>query len=307
MRRRRSSIAADSLDLLLDTITNTFGGILLLALLLVLLVRNVNEPTDQAAKASEKTPAEQKADLQMQFDQLVTQRDILQQSLAAQSLFNSGSADDTQSQQLMQQLSQLLKAVGAIRAEQVAQNSQLDQLKSQSATQADLMAKLTADSGRLQDEVQAADAELKKEQLRRTQTMDLPKEEVTSKRMAVAVVKGNQLFLVQENPGLNRFQFNSKHFKKSNMASAQVVLSDGTCLEVRPENGAAMKANELSSELSNVDPNDFFLTIAIANDSFGSFAELRSTCVNLGLEYRIIPVSEFPVVEGPTSQLPTAQ
>lgn len=44
---RRNSEAADSLDMLLDTMCNTFGGIILIALLISLLVRDITPATDQ--------------------------------------------------------------------------------------------------------------------------------------------------------------------------------------------------------------------------------------------------------------------
>lgn len=306
MRRRRSSIAADSLDLLLDTITNTFGGILLLALLLVLLVRDSNAPTDKASDSGKSSPAKQKLVLQEQIAQLAAQRDVLKQSLAAQELFNSGE-DHSQSQQMMQQLSQLLKQIGMTRADQVAQESLRGQLEKQIESQSSQLARLAADLTKRQSEVQAADVELQKEQSRRTHTMDLPKEQVTSKRMAVAVVKSNQLYLVQDNSGSDGFHYNSEHFKTSNRSAADVILSDGTCLSVISGNGVEMKADVLTNGMSGLDSNRVFLTIAIADDSFGTFAELRSSCVQLGLEYKVFPVSEFPIVEGPSSQLPRAQ
>ncbi len=306
MRRRRSAIAADSLDLLLDTITNTFGGILLLALLLVLLVRDSHESADQASGAELASPAERRITFQGQVAQLTAQRDVLRQSLAAQDLFNSGD-DNSQSQELMQQLSQLLKQVGSLRAATISQASLHDQLEKRIESQADQLSQLGTDLSRLQLEALAADADLQTEQSRRTQVMDLPKEQVTSKRMAVVVVKSNHLYLLHDRPGLAAFRYNANHFKETNLASADVVLSDGTYLSTIPENGASMKAEDVTKTLSTLDAKTVFLTIAIGDDSFETFGELRSSCVQLGLEYKILPVSEFPVVEGRASQLPRAQ
>jgi hypothetical protein len=137
--------------------------------------------------------------------------------------------------------------------------------------------------------------------------MDLPKEEVTSKRMAVAVVKGDELFLVQSDLGLSSFRFNANHFQPTDQSSAEIILADQTILKTRTGHGIPMRAGELKPSLARLDPSDVFLTVAISRDSFGSFADLRSTCVELGLEYSILPVSKFPIAEGPTSQLPKAQ
>ena len=93
--RRRSTLATDSMDLLLDTITNTFGGILLLALLLVLLIRQTTnqETTTQAADSADIQR------LQSRIDELTATRSSLQQSLAAQQI-TSQLTPDAASQQL---------------------------------------------------------------------------------------------------------------------------------------------------------------------------------------------------------------
>lgn len=47
MRRRRRTTSADSLELLLDTICNTFGGVLFIAILVVILLRMTGESEEE--------------------------------------------------------------------------------------------------------------------------------------------------------------------------------------------------------------------------------------------------------------------
>ena len=54
MRRRRSGgDGDDSLELLLDTITNAFGGIVFLAILVIILLQNSSETSTPASKPDE--------------------------------------------------------------------------------------------------------------------------------------------------------------------------------------------------------------------------------------------------------------
>ena len=48
MARKKSNVNAGSLDLLLDTICNTFGGILLIALLVVIMLTETSKSTSES-------------------------------------------------------------------------------------------------------------------------------------------------------------------------------------------------------------------------------------------------------------------
>jgi hypothetical protein len=111
MSRRRTSLENDSLDLLLDTITNTFGGILLVALLLVLLVRNTSEQQADSADEAGVTLGERER-LTSEVDQLRERRETLRESAQMQQQLEADFSDP-QKQQLAKELGELLNDVNA--------------------------------------------------------------------------------------------------------------------------------------------------------------------------------------------------
>src|SRR5262245_56842676 len=58
MRSRREFHSADSLELLLDTITNAFGGILFLAILVVVLLQGTGKNIEHAREVDEPSAAD---------------------------------------------------------------------------------------------------------------------------------------------------------------------------------------------------------------------------------------------------------
>ncbi len=290
--RRRSPIANDSMDLLLDTITNTFGGILLLALLLVLLIRQTSDPKISPQATSPARIQQIEARLQ----ELSAVRESLQQSIAAQQITTQLTADKV-SEELIAQLSTTAKELGrakAVEAEQAAQANQMQRELDEHAAQ---MSQMQAELSKLLSELSHAEDVVKQEQAARTRTMDLPREEETYKPTFVVVVKNNQLHLLRDESGPAAFNVNAAHFEKCSPSEADVVLSSGDGFRVRSNSGVTMETAELIAALSKIDASDYFLTIVIAPDSFEKFTNLRAACVQLGLEHRILPVDDFPVYE----------
>lgn len=78
MSRRRGRPADSSLELLLDTITNTFGGILFLAILVSLLLQSTgaHESQESRTRGNPLTPAEA-ADFEVRLEDLHDQVDRL--------------------------------------------------------------------------------------------------------------------------------------------------------------------------------------------------------------------------------------
>ena len=70
--KRRKRVLDDSFDLFLDTITNTFGGVLLIALLIVLMIR---ETKDSAPEDSHSGPTEEIQVVESQIAALEAEKD----------------------------------------------------------------------------------------------------------------------------------------------------------------------------------------------------------------------------------------
>lgn len=304
MRRRRSAIATDSLDLLLDTITNTFGGILLLALLLVLLVRDENDPASE--RSSTNTSVEHKQALEKRAEELIAQRDVLRQSVKAQSIADFGQ-DQAETKQLMNELSRLIEHIASVKADQANEETKSREIDAKIRQLAAQVANSKFALSQAEAELAKVEEELEKEKALRTRTMDLPRERITSKRMTVVILKANRMYILDTSFGAGTFTYNGDHFAPVNVTGADVVLADGTALAVRPENGVDLQTDLIDKRLARLDPSLTYLTIVVPNDSFEGFAKLRAACVNLGVEYSIFLAEQFPVVEGRANEAPTAQ
>ncbi|MFN9912049.1 MAG: hypothetical protein ACK53L_05675, partial [Pirellulaceae bacterium] len=81
LRRRTSQISSGSLDLFLDTICNTFGGIMFLAILLTMMVQMRGESEAPSAEASPDLSPPQIMELMSELERLDRQYQELQQAI----------------------------------------------------------------------------------------------------------------------------------------------------------------------------------------------------------------------------------
>jgi hypothetical protein len=80
---RRKRTADSSLELLLDTICNTFGGVLFLAILICVLLRMAS-PLEQLVAEHDRTTPEEMQALELQLDALVAEIETLQATQSQQ-------------------------------------------------------------------------------------------------------------------------------------------------------------------------------------------------------------------------------
>ena len=295
MKRRRNSLATDSFDLLLDTITNTFGGVLLLALLLVLLIKESSQSKSQDANTAASS-AQQAQTLTSRIDELTSRKAMLVQSIEMQQRLDQhfGNPD----------VKRMASELAKLFAEQQQLQDRESQATSQTKTISEKMKEFAAqldeasqDLSELAAELAKVQGELKQEQDLRTRTMDLPKEELTNKQMAVVILKGNELFLPNGAPKSVGFVLNKEHFDECSALTADIVFASGKAAKTRAGAGLKMTPEILERQLSAFDPDREYVTLVVLPDSFGSFATLRDVCVKLGLEHRILPIQSPPVVE----------
>lgn len=296
MRRKHRAASADSLDLLLDTITNTFGGILLVAILLVLLVRNTTAPVE-GVQGSNLVSLEQATVYRDQIAVLETRLQVLTQTLEQQQQMERNFSDPIATD-LANALRELLKQQNALRGIEQDLREKNRQLSERLVNLESQKVSGKEDAIALAAVLAAAQSELKNEQDFRTRTMDLPKEEFTSKSMMVAFAKENQLYLPDAGLGGPNFQLNTHQFEKCSVADADLVLADLTAVRIKAGNGHSIDKTTIQTVLSRYSSDRYYLTLVCAPDTFENFSILRETLVELGFEHRIMPhVSPPPVYE----------
>lgn len=286
--RRRGQDLDESFDLFLDTITNAFGGIVLITLLIVLMIRENNQSAPDEFSAG---PAEEVQLVESQIISLEAEKTALAANLQVQQRFvqDFQSAEVTNlTQQLSRQMIEknLLDAAAAKLSlqSQSIQRSQQGLQSEQQQLELDLAAKTA--------EFEALNKQLHAEQISRTRTMALPKERATIKSEVPVFLENGQLFIVNNDRTGERFSLNTKHFEKCSLANADLHF-ESEYLRTIAGAGIHVDAPELKQTLSRFSTKENFLTFVVRSDSFESFSTIRDQCVCDGFEYRIIATDEI--------------
>ena len=288
MSRRRSP-APSSLDLLLDAICNTFGCIVLLAIIIVVLLQHttVLDPAGDGHNSRAEW-----LELVGRRDSAISERDRLRQILHRFSEHMPLSSAD------IDKLSHRLHTLTARLHELLGKKQQAE------AAFADLqrqVARIEHKKQQLDKELQSEEAELEKiaialkaEQSRRAQSTRLPYERPTEKNHIALVVRFDRLYVWHKYDWRgNRLGLNTDDF----------VVVEELPLEIRvaPKPYAGLpiaKGSEKAIEncLRRFDPRRQAFDIAIWEDSFDSFQLLKQVMVELGFEYRLLLMAEGQAV-----------
>lgn len=278
---RRSEADLGSLELLLDTICNTFGGVIFIAILVVVLLQmtgksqpdEVDEQSQAELKASETLLADAEAELkileaaaqrQQTLTADVTNPELLEQARQMQEA-------ETERDRLSHRRSELLQSIAA---KQIVVN---DSSRQKSETEQALQA--------ARSRTAVLQQALAKEVSVRSQTAKLPKLRETTKIEMALILRGGKLYVVQKRtPG--GFAINN----------ADVELQNGgNLLVTRP--GAGLRVEDSSKSaieqlLNQFDKSAHFVAVFTWPDSFEQFSILRTAMVNLGFEYRLVPLPQ---------------
>jgi hypothetical protein len=287
MRRRKRNQTDDSFDLFLDTITNTFGGVLLITLLIVLLIK---DNTLSSENRHQSAPEDDLLVVESQIEALLAQKQSLAANLQVQqTLIQNFENKDTAllSQQLADQLSELSQLEQAaaklsMQTKAIAQSNQ--GLEAEQQTLEQNLANKTAEYEKLSKQLQA-------EITARTQTMPLPKENRTNKREVPILLVNNQLHILNSNRSGTGFTPNTQHFENSSAGQADFVFA-GNALKAIAGKGIPAGSDEWVKEMGQYSSERVFLTFVVRSNSFDSFGKIRDLCVNQGFEYRILPTDD---------------
>jgi hypothetical protein len=298
-RRRRNDDS--SLELLLDTITNTFGGILFLAILVSLLLQSAS-PTPEAATASTNTPlsAAEQATYEVALEDLQDQLSRLQQK--RRTAENKPATTDTRADdeaaalaaEIAEACEERARAGLETAAHQRARSATLEELSR-------LDERRSASTRRLEDAKReradaAAEAESLiqlRDKLERSsqassieQTAGMPTIHQTHKQQVAIYVRFGRLFLMHSWRNGSRMGPNPAYF----------VVTPGSPPVARPKPGAGIpiQANTIDAELGKMlkdfPPAGWVVAIVVFGDSFEEFQIVKRSIVEKSYEYNPIPV-----------------
>ena len=301
MVRRRKKQLGDSFDLFLDTITNTFGGVLLIALLIVLMIQKTKQESPESKNAA---TADEIELVESEISSLETKKAALQTSLRVQQEFEQ----DFQSDKVKQLAGELSRALAQKREKEQELSEMNANIKSADAQLELLTTKKSEAEERLKElvaTVKQIESELAKERDLKTRTATLPKEKSTRKREVAIVIEGDEMFVINSRRGLG-LAINREHFETTTASKADLEI-DGQYIRTRAGDGIEIGSTGIQNELRQYDSSDDYFAFVVRTDSFDQFSELRDTCVRLGFEYRLI-IGDDLIVEssnvGAKTQMP---
>ena len=277
-----------SLDLLLDTICNTFGGVLFISMLVVVLLNLTGhqvaiEPPSEAAQAD-----------------LVEWRQRLTESNEEMKRLQTAFEDQEQIEDLvlepgLKQLVEQLEVSEETRQNLLqGKNAELEEIgKSQTDinTAAQELKDLDVAMARARDKLDLIEQELAREIEKRTRAAKLPTPRVTTKaEVPFFLMKGRLTAYAKRDPEGNLVPNSAEYEERKDAAGKTYVqpkAGAGTAVDPAGRNRAA-----LAGKLGAFDPNKHYLAIFVWPDSFEHFGVVRDLMVDKRFEYRLVPFPE---------------
>lgn len=295
--KRRQGPSAGSLDLLLDTICNTFGGVLFLAILFAVLLRNPRaEPTPEEPTQEEYEEAslkmlalenqlqEAQARLETLQRAAETQTDLMQQIATPEGNVAIAHWKATQAQ---------YDALAAVRLKVLARlDARQAALDQSNADNLDLDEQLK----HLTEALRMAEIELKKEVEARTQNARLPKQRTSAKMEIATVMRYGRFYIWHKQVGPFGKDLNTDEFVIVADETHQVEVTPkpyaGTPINSSPESREALK-----KRLSAFRPDRVLIAVVVFDDSFDRFQDLKRVLIEQGFDYRILPKGDEPIYD----------
>jgi hypothetical protein len=283
--RRRVESAGDSLELLLDAVTNAFGGILFLAILIVILVNRTAGRMDDSPEKTQQDATRLKAEansLKIEIDTLAQAISEQEQSLDNLKV-NQGLSKYERVIDLQKEISELEQQ----REEFIIRNKKLLQDLASSRDARSQAEKQVQDNESRKATLEEELARLRLPQVRTAKTPRLRK--TYKKEFPLILRYGRVYFPYSLDPATGGKSFNENDFL--------LVDDEVNIMRVSPKAYRGISVEEsadfiekLSDKLDDLDDDAFYIAIAAWSDSFAEFNTLRNEIVNLGYEYRIVPV-----------------
>jgi hypothetical protein len=299
MSRRNDN--GGSLELLLDTITNTFGGIVFLAMLVALLLRTTSRQTAKGVHSEPPMPAVERATLEVRLAQLEQEVDDLRGLIDSR----ASAARVTPERIPHSELADAVAALnGALAIKAQASLATLDHQRAESAANDDVK---SLEQGRELAEADLADALQRRVAAREEaaelarialqldrppgptvieQTVALPTLRSTTKRQLGLYVRYGRIFMMHRWRAGQRLGPNTEQF----------IVTSGTPPVARPKPQAGILVNpdtierELLAILKPFSSQGFVVAAVVFDDSFDAFQTIKATLVALGYEYFPIPL-----------------
>lgn len=290
MRRRRTG-QASSLDLFLDTICNTFGGIMFLAILLSVLVQMRSKEPKPVEPSKVPMTASEAREISSQLATLTSTHNRLSELLVELRKKQPLPADQT--------IEELVKKSG--RAQEVLDDATRQQAETskQLAQQIQTNAEIVKSMEEFRAQLFAERAALEKDSLAlddalsdQMEVLKLPKIATSFKSKVFFLVRYHKIYPLAKSPGpisdnsdLNDADVTIKHLSSEAFTAAP-----------KPARGWAPTRSELDSYMQACSPTTDVFTVIVWPDSHAEFAAMKEKMIQLGFQYDLQPHPDQPSV-----------
>lgn len=317
MTRRQRDSAAGSLELLLDTICNTFGGVLFLAMLVSLLLAQSRRRTDADETAGDPRPAFTPADLarlDITAEELAAEVDRLERAVQqaraaatdfsvpnlAEQLENLETEERTRDRlaaERTRSLTGLATAQAATaRARALAAADAREATRAESASEA-ARTRLEAAIEERQRLVQSAiDLEASEAAKATVQTSGrAPRERQTAKREFGVLLRYGRMYIMKVPRGNDLVVNEREFFVEQGVAQNVARAKPHAGLDLSQQSAIG---TELEQRLRPFPPDSWYPCLVVHSDSFEPFLALKTELVARGYEYRLLPTDGSVVDRG---------
>ncbi len=300
MAKRKQDSDNSSLELLLDTMCNTFGGIMFIAILLVVIcsMSDFSKPVEKNTVPSKMTPQqieELKARVKLKKSQL---EKTMQKLKIPSNLVNSKEF------QVAMEYNRLKSELTKSRVEHIILSHDLkkiqvehDSIKQQTASEVKNIASLKKKIVKLKQINSQTMLKIKMaKNAPRFGGVTPPKQSSTNKKPVFAVLKNNRFFLLYKSPNISPV-FSNQLNRNAFSDSFKLFFSDNK-LAMRyapiPGKGSSIEQNSQIKTVFNkvcaVFPNNkYFLSLAVHADSINLFIKIREYLHRNNLSYTWMP------------------
>ncbi len=277
MSRARPS--ESSLELLLDTICNTFGGVIFLAILVVILVQMTSrsEVTDSPAPSQAEL-----AEFEERRSENQAKLDTLRRAAAQQQQLIKRFAKP-ENRDLLQQLQLARTSRDGLTDRRSRSSGRISQAQMKVNEISESLKQMAIALSKAAQALAAAEEALRKEKTARTRTARHSMLRSTRKEQKVLCLRYGRLYQVLKRQD-GAYVFNSDDCEEP-QGNLFLVLKPGGG---KPVKGASQPL--FDDVLANYDRGAHYLAVPVWPDSFEEFALLRDAMVRAGFEYNLRPM-----------------
>jgi len=282
---RKSAIgdANEAFELFLDTITNTFGGIVFISLLVCILlqIRGASGKTDMEADAARARAIE--------IDLIAVKAEITRlEELDRRVHGQVASADQQTDPRLVAEYERLNAEMQKYKAEQ-ARLETAEQLRKQKATDLHVqLVSLKSERDRLQQQVMELESKLKDAQDRGSHKIRLPRYRATVKQQIPLAVFNQRMYFTYKYDGQgNATSRNESDFTVRPGLSGDTILTPKPGLGIKITNNSDFQ-QQLREQFAQFDKDTSYIHFAVWPDSYRECEIVRDILIDMGFGYGLL-------------------